>query len=71
MLPLDVGRAAHLARDRLAPPNLVDLRLPAHSVTLYAEWMWHLALTTGSLESLEKIQRPVAYARGSERCFMF
>ena len=25
MLPLDVRGAAHLARDRLAPPNLVDL----------------------------------------------
>jgi hypothetical protein len=36
MLPLDVRGAAHLARDGLAPPNLVDFRLPAHSVTLYA-----------------------------------
>src|SRR5580704_17915230 len=35
MLPIDVGGAAHLARDGLAPANFVDFRLPAHSVTLY------------------------------------
>ena len=42
MLPLDVGRATHLARDGLAAANFVDFRLPAHSVTLYAErWLPH------------------------------